>query len=83
MKNQSSQKLYAIYITDTYLSTDSKQIIMVTDNLSKATDILKNDNENPMTDKQITQLLENKQTQCSDVEYEWIVEEIKLNQVLI
>lgn len=80
MKQQ--QKLYAIYLVDPYLSTDSKQLIMVTDNLTKATDILKNDKSNPMTDKQITQLLESKQTQCSEVEYEWLVDEIELNTIL-
>ena len=78
------QELYLFYRGDSWLTHTSLELVMVCDNIETGirTCQTSSEIEDKMTAEQADQVRSMKQSQCNNVDYEWLVQTIKINEVI-
>lgn len=69
--------IYIFYRTDAWLSNSSREMVYISDSLEDG--IAQCKAYRKMTDEQAEQIREMQQSQCNNLDYEWIVETHKIN----
>lgn len=79
MKNNTLNgiRLYALYRTDSWLTYASREFIGIYSDLSK---LVKGMMKNHATPNQIHEVCEQGQSQCNNTNYEFIYDEVTINQ---
>ena len=69
--------IYIFYRTDAWLSNSSCEMVYISDSLENG--IAQCKAYRDMTEEQAEQIREMQQSQCNNLDYEWIVETHKIN----
>ena len=69
--------IYIFYRTDAWLSNESREMVYISDSIENGIAQCKAYRE--MTEEQSEQIREMQQSQCNNLDYEWIVETHKIN----
>lgn len=73
----STQWIYLVYRTDAWHSTSSKELVYIgEDFIDSCAQLVAHRN---MTKEDVKQLMNYRQTQCNNRDYEWEVEEQRIN----
>ena len=76
-KDMSTQWIYLVYRTDAWHSYNSRELVYIGENLDDIIAQLMAHRE--MTENDAEEIRERLQTQCNNRDYEWIVEEQRVN----
>ena len=69
--------IYIFYRTDAWLSNESREMVYICDSIENG--IAQCKAYRDMTEEQAEQIREMQQSQCNNLDYEWIVETHKIN----
>ena len=78
------QELYLFYRGDSWLTYSSLELVMVCDNIETGIRECQYSSkiDDKMTAEQAEQVRSMNQSQCNNVDYEWFVQTIKINEVI-
>lgn len=71
------EMIYIFYRTDQWLSNESREMVYISDSLENG--IAQCKAYRDMTEEQAEQIREMQQSQCNNLDYEWIAETHKIN----